>query len=500
MTHHEKPKPIDTDQRQPSPTEGEFTKKFATKIQHYAEYDAPKNPKEYDEEQATALLDLPDAIEDGDIGLTQSILEERFSKGSYKSIKIDRLKALAELRTAEKGEPTKEQLDESSTEVERAIMEFSHPDYTKQHREDLMRGRFGDIKDTEKVIDFIEDRIVDLGVLAGDPQKSREERDLLLERRDSLRIGRDRLTEQYIGLIEFEKEQARVKEADERKQEAIVQQNAAANEVRGELAALYGEDTTPQIDEPVRIISPEDMETMGLHSKASDTTPKAPEVSQSSDKEVLGRGLSPEEIAERDRETVEARERVAARRAERERATEKIDEPSPEPAETPVTPTVKQARQEVAEAFAEQQVQIPPEEVKEEASLGEMRDTKEALQKDAEKRHKRSALGYGLQAINNLPSDTRRILFGKHDVSKLLQPLGELQNKVDLDRFDTKVVDQLQKQLQSLGLDPRRRSAIWQEVGRPSNSDMGRTAQQIERALVPFLKHLQEVLKDEYRK
>lgn len=111
---------------------------------------------------------------------------------------------------------------------------------------------------------------------------------------------------------------------------------------------------------------------------------------------------------------------------------------------------------------------------------------------DTRRQENRNALNEGLAILNKIPPSTREYLFSKHNLPELMQPLENISQQADLDKIDSAIVSHLIEQIQQIG-SPNPNSPIWQEIGRPSSSEMGRIAVRIEEALLPFLKHLQEV-------
>lgn len=111
---------------------------------------------------------------------------------------------------------------------------------------------------------------------------------------------------------------------------------------------------------------------------------------------------------------------------------------------------------------------------------------------DARRQENRNALNEGLAILNNIPPSTREYLFSKHNLPELMKTLEDISQNIDLDKVNTNIIRHTLEQIQQIG-SPSPNSPIWAEIGRPSSSEMGRISMRIEEAVLPLLKHLQEI-------
>ena len=73
---------------------------------------------------------------------------------------------------------------------------------------------------------------------------------------------------------------------------------------------------------------------------------------------------------------------------------------------------------------------------------------------------------------------------------------------IDTEKIDPNIVKMMSSRLMAVSRDfsPNKKNTLWNELGNPRPSEVSKIANNAALALRPFLKHLQEVLKDEYKK
>lgn len=438
--------------------------KYTDRLGRQYAYHAPKNPGNYSDDEATALLDLPEAMKQGNFRQAQTILEGDIGT-KHERLTFDRLTALGELREAEMGVPTEDELLRSQAEASRTILTFELEGYPRNERSDLLKGMHGTIEERRKVINFIEDCISNLNAFPEDAEK--------MKQRDLLRIARDKLFAIYKDLVEFEAAEEARNERDQQESVSQTKRAEEATKVRQEIAGIYEEQDAP-ITERVASQPKEPPQPAGEN----------PTLKSAVESPALNQGMSPQ-----DREAYfrEARERRARRAAAREAETH----------QQAASAEVEEARMAVEEALAEQ-ADHQPDNVTERETVSDDEDeqaptnNERTSSKEEDERQKRAALNRGLSIINTIPPQAQQYLFRRYNPTGFQKPLQEIQQSVDLDKLDIELIAQLNQNLTRIGM-PNPRSPIWQEIGKPPRSEVGNLAQQIEQAFVPFLKHLQDI-------